>query len=140
MMFENPLLGKKAPDFTLKLVGGKNTNFTEYRDGDPAIIFFWATWCPHCRTQLMEMNEQIQAFEDKGIKLTLVDLGEKEKKIERFMKSKGIDIPVFLDPKSALEEEYMLMGLPTFFFVNKKGVITAVKHSLPKNYEDFLNK
>ena len=140
LAFENPLIGKPAPDFTLKVAGGKKTNFTKYRDGDTAIVFFWATWCPHCRVQLLEMDAEFEMFEKKNIKLAYVDLGEKEMIVARYMKKKGVQAPIFLDTKSTLEDTYQIMGVPTFFFVNTDGIVTAVKHSLPENFEAFLNK
>ena len=50
------LIGKPAPDFTLDTLSAKQVNMTSYRSGKKAIIFFWATWCPHCRVQLKELN------------------------------------------------------------------------------------
>src|SRR3989338_11690436 len=52
------LVGRPAPDFTLASVHGPYVNMTEFRGGEPALIFFWATWCPHCRTQLKELTQK----------------------------------------------------------------------------------
>ena len=139
MPFEYPLIGEEAPDFTLDVLGRKKVNFTEYRDGQKAIIFFWATWCPHCRTQLIEMSEHKEVFDRQGIKIVFVDLGEKDRVVARFVKKYGIQYPIFLDKKGELEEPYQIMGLPTFFFVNTDGDITAIQHSLPEDYLDVLN-
>ena len=55
---ENPLVGKQATNFTLNTVSGANKSMTEFRDGNSAIIFFWATWCPNCHEHLLELSKQ----------------------------------------------------------------------------------
>ena len=137
-MMENPLLEEAAPDFTLKTTSGKKINMTEYRDGQNAIVFFWATWCPHCRTQLSELNKSIAEIEKTGIKLVIVDMGENEKIVQSYLKKNKIKLNVFLDEQSSQGEAYALIGVPTFFFVNADGVVKAVKHELPKNLEKMF--
>lgn len=137
---ENGLEGEPAPEFDLKLVGGSMTKMSEYRQELSAIVFFWATWCPHCREQLKEMNAEKEEFARQGIKLVIVDVGEEERVVANYMKKKQIDLDVFLDQDSAVSEEYGIIGVPTFFFVNKEGEIQAIKHSLPDNYARILSK
>ena len=136
--FENPLIGKQAPDFTLKTLSGKSMNLNQWRKGDPAIIFFWATWCPHCRQQLGELNDQSQQIAQKGIKLILVDLGEEAKKVRSYMEKNQYPFEVFLDQDSSVSEKYGIIGVPTFFFVDKAGIIQAVEHAIPENYDKIF--
>ena len=94
-MFQNPLVDKEAPEFSVPTLSGREQSFTKFRDGDKAIVFFWATWCPHCRTQLKELNENKEKFEEKDIKIVLVDLGESAKIVRKYMEKNKIDIEVF---------------------------------------------
>ena len=73
---ENEAIGKPAPDFTLPTVGGTATSFAQFRGNDKAIIFFWATWCPHCRRELGNLSQKKEELAGKGIKVALVDIGE----------------------------------------------------------------
>lgn len=138
-MFENPLVGEMAPDFTLSTTEDKQVNLNEYRGGDSAIIFFWATWCPHCRTQLSQLNDVKGEMAQKGIKLVLVDLGETKKQVDAYLKKNNLQYPVFLDKDSKVAEQYNIVGVPTFIFVNKEGKVQAVEHSIPRNYEAILS-
>jgi len=138
--FEEDITGEQAPDFTLETLENGKVNFTEFRDGQQAIIFFWATWCPHCREQLRELTRDKQDFVDKGIKLVLVDLGENEKIVRKYIKKNKIDFTIFLDKESELSDPYGIIGLPTFYFVNEEGGVTAIEHALPDNYEELLTK
>ena len=74
--FQHPLQDKEAPDFILKTTLGRTVKMSEYLNDKNGIIFFWATWCPHCRTQLKELNKKKQEFEAQDIKVVLVDLQE----------------------------------------------------------------
>ncbi len=135
---ENINIGKKAPDFTLNTLGGKKVNLTEYRHGQKAIIFFWATWCPHCREALKELNKMGDELGKKGIKTLLVDLSEGMPLVRSYVEKNKINFDVFLDEDGSLAESYGIIGVPTFFFVNQKGVVQAVEHYLPENFESIL--
>lgn len=136
--FEEDITGEQAPDFTLETLEDGKVNFTKFRDGQQAIIFFWATWCPHCRAQLKGLTRDKQDFADKGIKLVLVDLGESEKIVRKYIKKNKITFTIFLDKESELSDPYGIIGLPTFYFVNEEGVVTAVEHVLPDDYEELF--
>ncbi len=139
-MTGNPLVGEKSPDFTLDTTSGEKVNMTKFRDKHSAIIFFWATWCPHCREQLKVLNNESANMLKKNIKIILVDIGEGAKQVQAHLKREKISLNVFLDQDQAIAETYAIIGVPTFFFINKSGVITAVEHTIPDNYEEILSK
>ena len=69
---ENENVGKPVKDFTLKTVGGAPVSLTDFRQSGKTVIFFWATWCPHCRRELTELNKNKALWDQKGIKVALV--------------------------------------------------------------------
>jgi peroxiredoxin len=127
-------VGKPAADFTLDTLKDKNVNFTKYRNGQKAIIFFWATWCPHCRVELKRLNEMQDEFSSKGIKVVLVSVGEDRETVQSYMGRHQYSFDVFLDEDQALEGSYQLVGVPTLFFVNESGTVKYVDHALPDDY------
>ena len=140
-MFENPLVGEKAPDFTLKTADGKDFDFAKFRENQNTMLFFWATWCPHCREQLEELTAaKGKELEDKGIKILLVDVEEPANEVNAHIKKHKIPFLVVLDEESTVAEQYKLVGVPTFFFVDKNGMVRGVEHSLPENYEEFFGE
>lgn len=140
MFMQTDLVGKPAPDFTLSTTKADKVNFTQYRGGQNAIIFFWATWCPHCQEQLRELNEKSAQFAAGNVKLAIVDLSESKKQVEKYLKKNKIDLEVFLDKEGVLEADYQIIGVPTLYFVNKEGKVTAVRHDLPEDYQIFFNQ
>lgn len=140
LFFRNPLIGKQAPDFTLPVLGGGTANMTEYRDGREAIIFFWATWCPHCRVALDDLNERRNEFKKEDIKLIVVDIGESMSEVRYYTRGHKIELDVLLDEQTVLPGPYGVMGVPTFIFLDKDGIVRAVKHILPDNYAETLRQ
>ena len=138
-MSEHPLLGQPAPDFTLKTSRQNEESLTQYRKNNSAIIFFWATWCSHCREQLAGLDGKFEELGKKNIKIVLVDVGENAKQVNAYVDAHKIDFDVFLDEQQVVSLEYSIVGVPTFFFINNEGVIQAVEHFLPDNYEEILS-
>lgn len=137
---ENEAIGKPAPDFTLPTAGGAKMSFAEFRSDKSAIVFFWATWCPHCRRELGNLNASKEAIEKKGIRIALVDIGEDEQTVQQYLQKNKIGLTVFLDQDSSVAESYNIIGVPTFYFVDKTGIVRDVQHSLPENYEEIFSE
>lgn len=135
---ESPLVGKKAPDFTLERLSGRSASLSEVIRGKKAVLFFFATWCPHCRSQLKELSAKQAELDKEGIVVALVDIGEPKDKVEDFLKSRGMDNDAFLDVQSLVAEEYQVMGVPTLLFIGDDGKVRFIEYGLPDNYKDIL--
>ncbi|HSA31986.1 MAG TPA: TlpA disulfide reductase family protein [Candidatus Omnitrophota bacterium] len=138
-LFGNPLIGKQAAEFTLKDLDGQEWTLSQIREGRPAILFFWATWCPHCRTQLSALNQQIEEIHKKGIEVILIDLEEGPKQVKAFMDRNGLELNVLVDTDGRTTDDYVIPGVPTFYFIGADGKIRTVEHHLPDDYEKLLN-
>jgi len=139
-MFGNPLEGKEAPGFALSTLTKETVKLSEYRGKESAIIFFWATWCPHCRTALEDLNSRANEIQKQGIKIILVDVGEQKSQVKDYAQQHQVTLDIFLDEESSVASDYSILGVPTFFLVNKEGIIKSVKHALPEDYQSILTK
>lgn len=138
LFFGNPLEGRAAPEFTLRTVGGSTLDFSQFRQGRPAIIFFWATWCPHCRDQLRELNASRAQLEGQGIRIALVDIEEGRGIVREYLDRHQIGYDVFLDETGDVAQRYAILGVPTYFLVDAQGIIRAAEHALPEDYMEIL--
>ncbi len=132
---KNENIGKEVKDFTLGMLNGDQTSLTEFREGTKTIVFFWATWCPHCRTALNDLNKTRGQIEDLGIRIALVDVGESAEIVGQYFRQNNIQMDVFLDQKSDVAEAYGVVGVPSFYFVGEDGIVRDVQHSLPEDLE-----
>lgn len=135
---ENPLVGSKAPDFTLSDVNGQRATLQQIRGGKNTILFFWATWCPHCRTQTKEIQANQAQFKAKNVEMVFIDAGERKEEVVEYLTRMGISLPSYLDEDGQVSDKYKIFGLPTFVFIDQQGTITAVEHHLPENYADYF--
>jgi len=130
-----PLVGRQAVDFTLDMTRSSRVNFTKFRDGKKAVIFFWATWCPHCHEEIMNLNAHLDKLNEQGIKVALVDLGESLDEVKYYLDRQGSKLDSFVDMDSSLSDAYDLIGVPTLYFVDEQGIIRDMQHVFPSNYE-----
>lgn len=128
---ENPLIGEKAPDFIVDRIDGAQVDFGKYREGKRTIVFFWATWCPHCRVAISKLNESQGDLAQKNIKVMLVDLGEKANVVQRYAEKRKITMDIFLDKTQEIAEKYEIIGLPTLIFIDEQGIVRAIEHEMP---------
>ena len=96
------------------------------------MINFWAVWCGYCRIELPAMQAVYQVYQDEGFAVLAVDVQESKDVVQAFVESEGLTFPVLLDQRAKVTSMYRIRGLPTSFFVDRDGVITAV-HLGPVN-------
>ncbi len=116
--------GNAAPDFSLPLLDGGTLALNELR-GKPAIINFWATWCPPCRRELPALQAAYETYGDR-IGFVAVDVKEQPEQVAGFVNELGITFPIALDGDGAVSGvAYKVRGIPTTVFVDSKGVVSA---------------
>jgi peroxiredoxin len=110
-------------DFILKDVSGKTWKLSELR-GQVVLINFWATWCPPCRKEILDLDILYHRFAGEG----LVVLGisdEEAPKIAGFLKQHAITYPVLLDSDRAVNRSFEIQGIPKSFLYDRRGTLVA---------------
>lgn len=113
-----------APDFSLYTLNNEPINLKALR-GKPALLNFWATWCPPCRQEMPDLQA---AYEQYGADLNFLAVNVKESAgvIAPFVQEMGATFPVLVDEDGAVSGGlYEVSGIPTTFFLDARGVIVA---------------
>ena len=135
------VIGLKAKNFTLISLSGKSVKYSDViKEGDKAIIFFWATWCPHCRKALDELNQDQELYHQKGIKLVIIDVGDKADLVQQYVEEQKINFDVLLDQDYQLVLSYGFTGVPAFVFIGADGIVKDARNDFPEDYEKILEK
>lgn len=129
-----------APDFKLEDTGGNTITLSAYKN-KPVILFFWTTWCPHCRRELSILNDMHADFEKDGAVLLTIDVGESLPVVENFIRKQNLFFTVLLDRNSNTAHAYRVSGVPTYILVDREGKIHSRKNYFPqKEYRDLISK
>jgi len=131
--------GALADDIILNDLGGRAVQLSSYK-GKPIILFFWTTWCPYCREELKNLNQQYAQIDQEGIIVFGVNVNEPDYKVQEFFKNYQLNFRILLDKAGLLADKFDLLGVPTYIFLDKTGAVISQAHSLPDNYKSLLLK
>lgn len=90
--------------------------------GKPALVNFWASWCPPCRQEAPELKRFDKTLGSKA-NLVGVDWNDNADNAKKFISAAGWTYPVLRDSSQAVGSAYGLSGLPTTFVLNPRGDI-----------------
>ena len=121
---EAPIAGYVAPEFTTFTIQGEELTLSDFR-GQPAVLNFWASWCPPCRAELPHFQAASLKYNGQATILG-IDQGEPPSVLADFGAAMGVTYPLLLDENSAINRLYGVVALPTTVFVNADGVIQDV--------------
>ena len=120
----HPLLSKAAPDIDLLTVDGEPVTLSALR-GRPVRVNFWATWCPPCREEFPLMADAYAEHADDGLEILGVMHQDFADGARDFAADMGATWPILEDPQDATYGDYLVVGLPTSFFIDADGVVRA---------------
>jgi len=83
--------------------------------GQPALINFWATWCPPCLEELPAIQATYQNSDD--LVVLGVNFQERLTNVKSFVEQEGLTFPILLDEEGRLALLYRVRSLPTSFFL-----------------------
>ena len=119
----NVNLGDMAPTFQGVRLDGMPAHFPAAWAGRPVVIRFWADWCRYCEGEMKAIDAVYLRHKGRGVEVIAVNAGQDRKTVAAFMAKLGVAYPAVLDENSAIAKRYGVVGLPTTFFVDAKGVV-----------------
>ena len=111
-----------APAFTLIGTDGRQVTLTSLA-GKPAVINFWASYCPPCRAEMPLLQRLVG--QRTGMQLVLVDEGDTGQAALSFLGSVGVDQAALLDSDLSVGRAYGAIALPMTVFVRADGTVAA---------------
>jgi peroxiredoxin len=120
-------------DFTLPDAAGRQVSLGEFIGKTPVLLFFWATWCPHCNESVPVINRMHREPPTSGkVQILALDFMESEKKVNAFIAKKKVAYPVLLDRRGKVARKYKVVGIPTYILLDREGKVVYRDHDLPE--------
>ena len=127
------LLGKTAPDFTLRSNQGDNKKLSELR-GRVVLINFWASWCGPCAQELPKLNELKDLHGDEGFVLLAINIDEEPEKAMKMMKKLGVDFTVLFDETKKVSKQYEIDAMPMTIIIDRNGEVRYIHRGYKESY------
>ena len=123
-------VGDPAHDFSLAGLDGTQVALSDFR-GQPVIVNFWATWCAPCRLEMPEFEQVYRDYQDQGLVILALNQAETPEMVREFFEDDlGLSFTPLLDEETEVAEAYGAVNLPSTFFVDAEGHITAIHRGI----------
>lgn len=135
-----PQVGDRVPGFALVDQDGNRRSLQSLMGPEGLMLVFFrsADWCPWCKTQLMDLQEQIEQIRVTGLELAAISY-DSVPVLADFAARRGITFPLLSDPGSATIRAYGIFNttvppdnqrsygipFPGTLFLNPDGEVTS---------------
>ena len=134
-----PAVGARIPDFTVADRNGKPQTFQTLKGPKGLILLFArsADWCPYCKTQLADLNRQVEGFRKRGVNVAALTYDSADI-LNAFAARIGIQYPLLSDPASKVIRAFDILNpnvdkatprygipFPGTYVINADGIVTA---------------
>jgi peroxiredoxin len=122
---EAELVGKPAPEFTLKDIAGREITLASLR-GKPVLLDFWATWCEPCRESMPHIQGLYDQFKEKGLMVLGIDINESAEEARKYFVDQKYSFASLLGSGSDVTKNYGAESIPRVVLIDKDGVVRYV--------------
>ena len=142
-------VGDKAPDFELPATTGGTIRLSDYLGKSMVLVEFYHTdWGPTCTANLLERRDDFAKFQTLGVQILAISLDHAYSQAS-FAQSLGLTFPLLSDfPHGRTVRAYgidyyegeakRLYARPSFFLVDKEGILRGYWGQRPRNPDEVL--
>jgi|GEM_PF-2460917 len=115
-------------DFAAEDQDGNPSYLSDVIAGRPAVVYFWATWCPFCTSGLEELRTLYDTEGDRvqflGLNASQMGLAPGEAEAGRaYWVEQGFPFPTLYDVHAEAIQAYAVTGIPFSLFIDSQGNI-----------------
>lgn len=124
---QRALIGKQAPDFTLRNVAGGNITKASLR-GRVVLLDFWATWCGPCKAASPFMQTLHTRYNSRGLRVIGANAGERTTgpaPARDYARQHNYTYTFTFESDNVFRA-FKSRGYPTFILIDKTGVVRNI--------------
>ena len=129
--------GAKIPNFELKDFNRVSTKSRKiFNNGKPTLLVFAAEWCPHCRTELPEVQKFYEENKD-NINVVVVFTRRKTNlsATKKYVEENKFTFPVYYDSTDSLMKAFKVKTVPYNLIIKDSKIQKDLGGS--KTYEEL---
>jgi cytochrome c biogenesis protein CcmG/thiol:disulfide interchange protein DsbE len=113
-----------APAFDLPLLTGGGTLSLAALRGSPAVVNFWASWCPPCGQEAQSLNRLAQQWGGRGVRFVGIDFNDASDSARSFARKNDVRYTLLRDTQD-VKDTYGVTGPPETFVLDREGHAVA---------------
>ncbi len=113
--------GNVAPDISLPGIDGTERKLSAVT-GQYTLLFFWATWCPHCTDALPDLVSLYRKYRDAGFEVYAVSIDNEKPPWVETVQNHGADwtnVGQLKGWDSDVVDTYNVRATPTYYLLDK---------------------
>lgn len=122
-------LGVAAPPIEAPTLEVEHFSLQQFR-GHPAVIHFWATWCPVCELE----QAMVDTLAAEVPMITVAMQSGDAVQVRDYLQQQGVNYPVVNDPHGTLAKRYGVKAVPASFIVDGTGQVRFVTRGYTTNW------
>jgi cytochrome c biogenesis protein CcmG/thiol:disulfide interchange protein DsbE len=115
---------RPAGDFTLNLFDGDSVRLSDLR-GQVVVVNFWASWCPPCRQEALDLNRAWAELQDEGVVFLGLNVWDDRGDALAFIDEYNVRYQNGVTDEGGAAVDFGVRGLPETFIVDREGLIAA---------------
>jgi len=136
--------GAPAPGFTAVDLAGV-THTLAANGGRPTLLQFWASWCPHCRSDLSLVKKLFAQYGGNGLRILTVSVDQDLNALQALIQKEQLAYPVISTAAHpSLPDLYEMQGIPAYYLIGADGTIVKTWSGSvterPSDFEDAVTR
>jgi len=111
-----------APKWQLKDIDNKSYQFPESEKGKTTVLFFWASWCPYCKSLMPHIQSALYEYQaELDLQIFALSIFDDGDPLE-FISESGFDFEVFANADE-VAKLHQIQGTPGLIIIDGEGNI-----------------
>lgn len=121
--------GDTAPAWVAGDADDRQVVFPEVLNGKPAVMVFWATWCPYCKAFMPYLESILDDYSDQGVRVLAINTREEPDGDPRgYLEALGFPLTSIIDG-DAIASDYDVHFIPGLMVVDGTGTVSWRRES-----------
>lgn len=105
---------------------------------NPVVLNFFTTSCIPCRKEIPYIHTLRKEYSN--ISIYLVNVGENEDKVKKYISKMGYTLPVLHDKYGVISKKYKASVTPTFVIITEDGKIAYYKRGFKESDTELIQQ